>query len=200
MGKYHSYRFIDEFGNSLAASGLIFYNEHGVWIIKEKTSKNSFEYNDPGGKYEGDKKKLIYDRNIYECAVREFSEETYDSVNFNLNKLYKLLDENKVIKTYPLVDKNKKPNYLSLLIHLNDTDVTFSNDAFHKNLEHTLKHKPNVNCSSIDLIFLKYSDYEDTKSMFSFRLRQIFEKTDVLRGFTNKYDKWTKLGDSRTKN
>lgn len=193
MGRHQSYRFIDEFGNKLAASGIIFYNEQGVWIIKEKASKIVYEYNDPGGKYER------YDKDIYECAVREFSEETYNSVNFNSTKLYKLLDENKVIKTYPLLDKNKKPNYLSLLINLNHVDVTFSREKFHKNLEQTLKFKPNVNCSSIDLIFLKYSDYEDNKGKFSFRLRQIFEKTDVLRGFITKHDKWTKLGNLRSK-
>lgn len=52
-------------GKKVAAGGIVFYDNEGMWLIKEK------KWTDPGGKFR------FEDCDIYGTIAREFSEEVY---------------------------------------------------------------------------------------------------------------------------
>ena len=167
----------DEQGRKLHAGGLLFYDDEGIWVIKE-FYKDSYRFSDPGGKYKYE------DCNIFATIAREFSEETYFSEPFTYTDLLKVIENKKCELVFVCPDKSRNPTYLCILINLEDVKPfklnTESVERFVLLRNKALSENPRVPeryYSSFELKHLKYEDIPRFSSYFSFRLKHVFQRT-----------------------
>uniref|UniRef100_A0A6C0JTX7 Nudix hydrolase domain-containing protein n=1 Tax=viral metagenome TaxID=1070528 RepID=A0A6C0JTX7_9ZZZZ len=164
-------------GYKLYAGGVLFYDQNGIWIIKEYFRDN-YRFSDIGGKYS------FEDCNIYSTISREFCEETYYSFPFTYFKLIELLRDNKCEEVYICSDSQNNPTYLSLLIDVKDINFELSAQEFNMSRNKVINENPKIpvrHYSSFELFYLKFEDVEKYKIFFNFRLKQLFNRTKFLR-------------------
>lgn len=181
MSEPTKFTYQDEQGRKLHAGGILFYDDEGVWVIKE-FFKDSYRLSDPGGKYK------FEDCNIFSTICREFCEETYFSCLFTYKDLIHLIDEKKCEFVFVCPDKTRTPTYLCILINLNNLPSFILNEEtivrFIQLRNKTLTENslvPERYYSSFELKHLKYDEISKYSSFFSFRLKQVFQRTFLKR-------------------
>lgn len=94
-------------GYRLAAGGILFHDNEGVWLIREN-KKGKVSYTDPGGKYEP------ADGDIYATISREFCQEMYYSCEITRRN----------VMSFPVTcieyvpDHENKPAYMCMVVHV----------------------------------------------------------------------------------
>lgn len=162
------------------AGGLLFFDDVGIWVIKEYY-RNSYKFIDPGGKYS------FQDCDILHTILREFNEETYFILDhFAVHDLKKMLSEDKAEMIYVCPDSNNNPTYACLIANINDLNIDFDlREKFFKNRNETLSNNPLVPSeyyTSFDLCRLSYSELKANLVQFHYRLKQI-----LIGSFLSKY-------------
>ena len=154
------------------AGGILFYDDKGIWVIKEY-HKDIYKISDPGGKY------TFEDCNIYATIVREFNEETYYSFPFSYFDLINLIEKKKCKFIYVCLDNEKNPTYLCILVNIKDTNIIFD-ETFKTNRQKALEnnpHIPNRYYSSFEFLRINFKDINLFWSYFNYRLKQVVYKT-----------------------
>jgi len=155
----------------ICAGGLLFYDDQGIWVIKEQTPFGVV-FNDPGGKYQ------FEDTNINICIVREFHEETYFSyTNLIHNNLLEDLILKKLVDEINISTKNEWW-YKCILIHTKhifpDSKYLFDNKKFFINRLNTIEHNKLYNFyNSIEFVYLKNNEIKLKWNIISERLKSI---------------------------
>ncbi len=82
--------------NKYTAGGILFYDDHGVYLISERNSKNYnvLEYTDVGGRYEPQ------DGCIWATIRRELYEETYGTIDCTVAYIKNLASDTRVKRAY----------------------------------------------------------------------------------------------------
>lgn len=169
---------IPEYGDiCICAGGLLFYDDNGIWVLKEsKPFENSLT--DPGGKYQ------FEDTNINACIIREFHEETYysysDLIHYHL--LEDLISKN-LVEDVVFSSKNGWW-YKCLLIHTKNIsknkNFTFDNKKFFINRLNSIEHNKMYNFYiSFEYILLKFTDIDNEWNNISERLKIILTKSSL---------------------
>ena len=155
----------------ICAGGLLFYDDNGIWVLKEK---KPFEISltDPGGKYQ------FEDTNINACIIREFNEETYysysDLIHYHL--VEELISKN-LINEIIFSSKNGWW-YKCILIHTkhisNVKNFAFDNKKFFINRLNSIEHNKMYNFYiSIEYTLLKFTEITNMWNELSERLKSI---------------------------
>lgn len=145
------------------AGGIIFFDNHGIWVLKEMI-RNSELYIDPGGKYHYE------DCDIFGTIVREFCEETYYSYPLSKQDLEATVLNENIIETKC---NTSGSYYLCVLVFREDQ---FDTEIFHYNRNRALTENPFVPksfYSSLDFVKIKFEDIKSSFSKFHNRLKSI---------------------------
>lgn len=160
----------------ICAGGLLFYDDQGIWIIKEQTPFGIF-LNDPGGKYQ------FEDTNINICIIREFHEETYFSyIDLIHNYLLEELISKKLVDEI-LISTKTDWWYKCILIHTKHIfpdikNYSFDNKKFFINRLNAINHNKLYNFyNSIEFVYLKNSEIKLKWDILSERLKSIILNT-----------------------
>jgi len=156
----------------ISAGGLLFYDDQGIWVIKEQTPFGVF-FNDPGGKYQ------FEDTNINICIIREFHEETYFSYTnlIHNNLLDELISKNLIHEIF--ISTKSEWWYKCILIHTKYIfpemkNCLFDNKKFFINRLNTIEHNKLYNFyNSIEFLYLKNNTIKNKWDMLSERLKTI---------------------------
>jgi len=165
--------------STLCAGGLIFYDQEGVYLIKEKYNKDD-KLCDPGGKY------YYADCSIVNTISREFCEETYFTFEMSPWILSRLLECPSTECVYTCTNGRRDPTYLCILVNIAEykslvktlsPDAPNARELFLKNRETAISRNPATEpkyYSSYDFVHLKFSETREQFYTFHYRLKQIF--------------------------
>lgn len=172
-------------GRRLNAGGLIFYDDEGVWVIGEDTSKG-IVYTDIGGKYSPD------DGDIYQTIIREVMEESYYSIELNRGQLFEMIEKiGSTGKTY-MYDNMGKPMYICFAINMDvakEAGVSLSVPNFEKGRRYVFSHNKDYE-EMYRVLELRYITFEEMNmglAPCSYRLKTIVRHNQILSRFIN-YD------------
>lgn len=177
MNRCNKVTFRDENGHYICGGGLLFYDDYGIWVIKEARLKEGLCFIEPGGTFE------VADSHIKNTIVREFLEETYYAFKFSISDLKDLFDKNKVHAEYSIYDNRGHPNWIVYMIHTDDCPtIELNSDKFDKYRKYaieTTKHNDHERYyyNSISLVYLTFKDIDTKKDIYyNYRLEQILKK------------------------
>jgi len=166
-------------GHTFTAGGILFYDDHGVWVIGEK-DKNGIVYTDIGGRY------AYEDGNIWTTIGRELREETYGLCEMFVSEIVTLA------KKYPPVYVNghdNRPVYICLVVPLSALSL-YSRDHFSLNptlfeikRRKIISENPDVPVeyySPCILTKLTFDELKDSSFPLSYRLKRILKFSPVF--------------------
>ena len=159
--KRKKYCFYDTDTNEwYAGGGIVFYDDQGIWVIKEKD-----QYNDIGGKYN------YNDGNIYACIARELGEETYHTIQLSLQELLNI--SKKIFK----IGENKF--YLSIWLHTDSVPEKPDSEKFLQARNKTLLQNPLSThlYKQTELAYIPFDELQNYK--LSSRLQLILKNSFV---------------------
>jgi hypothetical protein len=102
-------------GYGISGGGIIFYDEEGMWIIREN-NKHGPIFTDMGGKYE------VEDGNIYATISRELSEESYHTCELTYSQILTLSGLPRTKRIY-INDREGFPIYICLMVFTKDAEL-----------------------------------------------------------------------------
>ena len=170
--EYQKFVYHYENNSKLMAGGIIFYDDNGIWLIKEHC-KDKFYFSDLGGKY------TVEDCNIFATIYREFMEVTYYSFPLTYMDIVNFVTLDKCRKIFVCNDREKSPTYLCILFDTKDISFKLDRELFLTNREKTLRENSKVPInfySSFDLVYLTNDDVKKEFRFFNYRLKQIIRK------------------------
>lgn len=156
----------------IKAGGVLFYDDVGIWILKERSNSrnNNYYYADPGGKYD------YRDCSIINTICREFNEETYYAYNLET----KVIQDNFHNSVHVCDD-----SYLCVIVYsTNPFDLSKFCLAMTQTLNEN-QHVPITYYSTIDFFRLPYENITMLYEKMCPRLQQIIHKSSILKNIPN---------------
>jgi len=163
---HKKYRWINpETGDTLAAGGILFHDDHSFWAIEEKGT-----HNDIGGRYSAD------DGDIFATIRRELYEETYGVFDLLVSQIRKFSTEYGLCG---IEDLNKKCIYVCICVPISVICTACGleegeiEEKFIKAREKTVKQNPGVHYKPLKIQKIKIEDIRKFK--IGYRLRSIIK-------------------------
>jgi hypothetical protein len=173
------YRWVDQkTGHHLTAGGILFYDDHGVWLLGER-DKHGVIYTDIGGKYN------FEDCNIYATIARELGEETYHTCEATCSQIKALAE------AYSFVYVNGHQNlpvYACVVVHISQCSfATLDSKKFIESRHQAILENPHVPPDRYKTLCLTYFTFENVKKQnlkLSFRLKRILRHSRLGSNFS----------------
>lgn len=156
---------------NIGGAGLLFYDtingKKGIWVLEEEKQED-FIYNDFGGKYNPE------DCHILKTAIREFSEEVYNTNEISFKRI-KQTDSS----DYVYIDGwDGKPVYLCIICNYKDFHVKFDSKEIQEAKITTINHNYQNRdwYKTRDVKFLLLDDIQEGKYKLDNRLNSVLNK------------------------
>lgn len=167
--------------NTITAGGILFYDEFGIYVIKEK-KRDRDVYNDIGGKYQ------FEDGDIYATISREFGEEMYHSCELTRSQIISFIGKDGVKEiNLNSSSQDNRPIYVCIVVphKLVEDIIQISNNEFQKSRTRVLMNNPDVPISYYSSTEICHVSYDDLRVCFNDRDKLHFRLASVLQQWRN---------------